>query len=237
MELRQSIMGTLELSTGCPQNWNIREFCEKNPRSGKIREFDFFRNIREISGIIFSTHTENAIVLYYSLSYMRWINVWIELAQSIFKEKTLPFRTHFVTPQPIGLEGYCRHGSGGRLCVDRMLHPLCHFQHSPHPWPWPWICKAKFWKCCISGMGGQIDTESKGCELIGSYTHFVTFNFDLNHDHDHGFWRSNFGKVVFQEWDGWLTWNERDVSRQNVKTHVVTSNFYLTHDLDLGFSR
>ena len=123
------------------------------------------------------------------------------------------------------------------MWVERTLHPLCHFQHSPHPWPCPWIFEVKFWQCCISGMGGQIDMELKGCELIGSYTHFVTFNFDLNHDLDHGFWRSNFEKVVSQELDGWLTWNERDVSRQNVKTHVVTSNFYLTHDLDLGFSR
>ena len=73
--------------------------------------------------------------------------------------------------------------------------------------------KVKFWKCFISGMGGLIDMERKVCESIGCYTHFVTFNFDLNHDLDHRFSRSNFEKVVSQEWDGQLTWNERDVSR------------------------
>ena len=157
------------------------------------------------------------------------------------------------------------HGMKG-MWVDRMLHPLCDFQCSPHPWPWPcwpWIFKVKFWKsriagmgwpndmelkgceaiecwthvvtfnvhlthdldlgfqgqffgkkkkkwkCCISGMGGPIDMELKGCESIGCYTHFVTFNFDLNHDLDLRFSRSNFEKVVW----GRLTWNQRDVSR------------------------
>ena len=53
-------------------------------------------------------------------------------------------------------------------------------------WPWPWIFKVKFWKCFISGIGGLIDMGRKGCELIGCYTHFVTFNLDLNHDLDQG---------------------------------------------------
>ena len=34
--------------------------------------------------------------------------------------------------------------------------------------------------------------ERKECESIGCYTHFVTFNCDLNHDLDLGFSRSNF---------------------------------------------
>ena len=38
--------------------------------------------------------------------------------------------------------------------------------------------------------------KQKGCESIGCYTHFVTFNFDLNHDLDLGFSRSNFEKVI-----------------------------------------
>ena len=41
----------------------------------------------------------------------------------------------------------------------------------------------------------------------------MTFNVHLFHDLDLGFSRSNFEKVVSQEWYGGLTWNERDVSR------------------------
>ena len=83
------------------------------------------------------------------------------------------------------------HGTKG-MWVDRKLHPLCDFELSPQPWHWPWIFKVKFWKCCISGMGGPIDMERKRCESIGCYTHFVFLNFHLNHDLDLGFSRSNF---------------------------------------------
>ena len=60
-----------------------------------------------------------------------------------------------------------------------------------------------------AGMGGLIDMEQKGFESAECWTHVVTFNVHLFHD----FSRSNFEKVVSQEWDGRLTWNERDVSR------------------------
>ena len=104
------------------------------------------------------------------------------------------------------------HGMKG-MWIDRMLHPLYDFQLWPQPWPWPWIFKVKFWKSRISGMGWAIDMEWKGCESIECWTRVLTFNIHLNHDLDLGFSRSNFEKVVFQEWDGYLTWNKRDVSR------------------------
>ena len=62
-------------------------------------------------------------------------------------------------------------------------------------------------------MGGVIDMEGKGCESIGCYTHIVTLNSDLIHDLDPQISRSNFEKVVTQQWDAGLTWNERDVNR------------------------
>ena len=85
------------------------------------------------------------------------------------------------------------------MWIDRMLHPLCDCQHSPHPWPWPWIFKVKIWKSRISGMGWPIDMEWKGCESIGCYTHFVTLNVHFTHDLDLRFSRSNFENAVSQE--------------------------------------
>ena len=73
------------------------------------------------------------------------------------------------------------HGTKG-MWVDRMLHPLCDFECPLHPWPWPWIFKVKFWKCCISGMGGQIDMKRKGFEWTECWTHVVTFNVHIFHD-------------------------------------------------------
>ena len=47
------------------------------------------------------------------------------------------------------------------MWIDRMLDPCCDFQCPPHTWLWPSIFKVKFWKSCISGMGGPIDMEWK----------------------------------------------------------------------------
>ena len=122
------------------------------------------------------------------------------------------------------------------MWVNRMLHSCCDFQHSPHPWPRPWIFKVKFWKCCISGMAGQIDMEQKGCESIGCNTHFVTLNFDLNHDFDLGFsrkvkfWKSRISRMgwrIDMEWKG--------VSRLNLGPMLWLSTFPSPMTLTLDF--
>ena len=41
----------------------------------------------------------------------------------------------------------------------------------------------------------------------------MTLNFDLTHDFDFEFSMSNFIIAVFQEWEGRLTWNEKDMNR------------------------
>ena len=87
------------------------------------------------------------------------------------------------------------------------------FNFPHHPWPWPWIFKVKFWKSLILWMGWLIDIDRKGCESIECWTYVVTSNVHLFHDLDLGFSRSDFEKVVSQDWDGGLTWDKRDVSR------------------------
>ena len=148
-----------------------------------------------------------------------------------------------------------------------MLHPLCDLEILLHPWPWSWICKVTFWNGHISGIGGLIDVEQKGCESIVCWWHCATLNYNLglrffsleiwphpwpwpwilkvnywnkhilgtgglidmqwkwyemitcwtsyatlNCDLDLGFWKANSKMTVSQEWEGRLTWNERDVS-------------------------
>ena len=61
-------------------------------------------------------------------------------------------------------------------------------------------------------MGGPIDKEPKGCESTECWTH-VTLNFDLTHDLDLEFSMSNFKIAVSQEWEGRLTWHEKDMNR------------------------
>ena len=126
------------------------------------------------------------------------------------------------------------HGTKGML-VDEMLHPHCGFELWLHPWPWPLIFKVEFWKSRNSGMGCQIDMERKGRESIGCYTHIVTLNCDLTHNLDPWFSRSNFEKVVTQEWDARLTWNKRDLSRLDVGPMLWLSTLTSPMTLTLNF--
>ena len=80
-------------------------------------------------------------------------------------------------------------------------------------------------------MWGFINIKQKGYESIGCYTYYVAFNYDL----DLGFSRWNFENAVSQEWEGPLTWNERDVSQYNVRLmswlQTLTSPMNLTLDI------
>ena len=126
------------------------------------------------------------------------------------------------------------HGTKG-MWVNRMLHPLCDFQRSPHPWPWPWIFKVKFWKSSILGIWWPIDMELKECESIECWTHAVTFNVHLTHELDLGFSRSNFENALFQELEGQLTWNEKDVSQYDVTPTLWLSTLTSIMTLTLNF--
>ena len=150
---------------------------------------------------------------------------------------TLDFQGHILKMLYLRNGRADSHGTKG-MWVDRMLHPLCDFQSSPHPWPWPWIFKVKFWKCCISGRGCPIDIEQKGCESIRCYTHFMTFNFDPTMTLTVNFQGQILKKKSRISWMGWLidiVW--KACESIECWTHVVTFNVHPFHELDLGFSR
>ena len=89
------------------------------------------------------------------------------------------------------------------MWVDKMLNPLCDLEL----WYWTWTFKVKLWNSHIPRMGGQIDMEWKGCELIGCWTHCVTLTFNLTHDLSLGFSRlsshiSGIGGSIYLEWQG-----------------------------------
>ena len=82
--------------------------------------------------------------------------------------------------------------------------------------------KVKFQNSCISGIVGLIDVKWKGSELIGYWAYYMTLPFDHTHDHDLGVSRSESEIALSQEWDGRLTWNEKDVSHAFM-TMILTS--------------
>ena len=63
----------------------------------------------------------------------------------------------------------------------------------------------------------------------------MTTNVHFTHELDLGFSRSNFENAVSQEWEGRLTWNEKDLSRQNVGLMLGISMFTSSMTLTLDF--
>ena len=82
--------------------------------------------------------------------------------------------------------------------------------------------KVKFWNSCISGIVALIDVKWKGSKLKGYWADYMTLPFDHTHNLDLGVSRSEFEIALSQEWDGRLTWNEKDVSHPFM-TMILTS--------------
>ena len=84
--------------------------------------------------------------------------------------------------------------------------------------------KVKLRNSSISGIVGLIDVKWKQSELIWYWADCMTLPFDHTHDLDLGveISRSESEIALSQEWDGWLTWNEKDVSH-SFMTMILTS--------------
>ena len=84
--------------------------------------------------------------------------------------------------------------------------------------------KVKFRNNSFSGIVGLIDVKWKRSELIWYWADCMTLPFDHTHDFDLGveISRSESEITLSQEWDGRLTWNEKDVSHPFM-TMILTS--------------
>ena len=78
--------------------------------------------------------------------------------------------------------------------------------------------KVKFLNNCISGIVGLIDLKWKASESMGYWANFMALPFDHTHELELEVSRSDFEIVLSQWWDGWLTWNKKDVSRPLMTT-------------------
>ena len=84
--------------------------------------------------------------------------------------------------------------------------------------------KVTFRNSSISGIVVLIDVKWKRSELIWYWADCTNLSFDHTNDFDLGVEISGSESEVAlsQEWDGWLTWNEEDVSHPFV-TMILTS--------------
>ena len=82
--------------------------------------------------------------------------------------------------------------------------------------------KVKFRNGCISGIVGLFDVKWKESELIGYWANCMTLPSDHTRDLDLRVSRSESEIALSQEWDGRLTWTEKDVSHPFI-TMMLTS--------------
>ena len=75
--------------------------------------------------------------------------------------------------------------------IDWTLGLKCDHWIWPWSWPWPWIFKVKYRIGYISAINGAIVTKWKTYISIDLKTSNVTIGFDLGHDLDLGFSRTN----------------------------------------------
>ena len=113
----------------------------------------------------------------------------------------------------------------------------CNHQVWPWPWPWPWIFKVKYGICCISTKSGMIAMERKANISIELKASNVTIRFDLGHDLDLEFSRSNMEFAIFQPKVVRLPRNEKQTYRLNFRPQMGPMGLTLTMTLTFEFSR
>ena len=85
----------------------------------------------------------------------------------------------------------------------------------PWPWPWPWIFKVKYGIGYISAKNGRIATKRKANTSTDLKTSNMTTRFDLGHDLDFEFSRSNMKLDIFLPKMVGLPRNEKRTHRLN----------------------
>ena len=119
--------------------------------------------------------------------------------------------------------------------IDWTLGLKCDHRVWPWPWPWPWIFKVKYGICYISAKNGPIATKQKAnisIELLGSN---VTIGFDLGHDLDLEFSRSNMEFPISQPKVARLPRNKKQTYRLNAKAQMWPSGLTLAMTSTFNF--
>ena len=105
----------------------------------------------------------------------------------------------------------------------------------PWSWPWPWIFKVKYRIGYISAINGAITTKWKAYISIDNKTSNVTIGFDLGHDLDLGFSRSNMELAISLPKMVRLPRNKKQTHRLNSRLQMWPLGLTLVMYLTLNF--
>ena len=121
--------------------------------------------------------------------------------------------------------------------VNWNLGLKCDHRVWPWPWPLPWIFKVKYAICYIAAKNGSIATKQKANISIELKASNVTNGFDLGHDLDLEFSRSNMQFTIPQPKMVWLPRNEKQICPLNSRPQMWPSDLTLAMTLTFEFSR
>ena len=119
--------------------------------------------------------------------------------------------------------------------VDWTLGLKCDHWFWPWPWPWPWIFKVKCGIRYILVKNGPIARKRKANISIDLKTSNVTIGFDLGHDLDPEFSRSNMELAISLPKMVRLPQNEKQTHRLNSWPQMWPSDLTLAVTLTLNF--
>ena len=119
--------------------------------------------------------------------------------------------------------------------IDWTLDLKCDHRVWPWPWPWLWLFKVKYGICYISAKNGAIATKRKADISIDVNASNVTIEFDLGHDLDLEFSRSNVEFAISLPKMVWLPRNEKQTYRLNPETQMRPLALTLAITLTLNF--
>ena len=119
--------------------------------------------------------------------------------------------------------------------IDRTLGLKYDHQVWPWPWHWPWIFKVKHKICYISAKNGPIATKRKANISIQLWASNVTIGFDLGHDIDLEFSRSNMEFAISQQNMVRLPRNEKQTYRLKFRPQMWLYSLTLAVSLTLNF--
>ena len=124
----------------------------------------------------------------------------------------------------------------GKQNINWMLDLKCGHQFWPWPWPWPWIFKVKYLIFYFLARSlVRLPRNKKKNTLIEHKACNVAINFDLDHDLDLEFSRSNIQFVRFLHDMVLLPRNEIQTYRLNTRPQMWPSTLTLAMTLAMIF--
>ena len=113
----------------------------------------------------------------------------------------------------------------------------CDHRIWPRLWPWSWIFKVKYGICYTSAKNGSITMKQKANISIELKASNVTIGFDLGHDLDLEFSRSNMELAISQPKVVRLLRNKKQTYRLNPRPQMWPMGLTLVMTLTFEFSR